>query len=356
MRTTAVAAMVVVSAVAVAAPAAVAAPDVGPLLQEARDVDWRDVIDRAVAGAATTAYEASMVVVTLDADGPGVTEVAVRRADDGSLVVEASDTWLLASSDDGARLLDARDDQLLEVGDVQALPFVPVEVDRRYEVEVAGRARLATGSAVALAFSRDGVLRERLYVDDATDLVVRRETYRPDGEPVRVTALTELRVTDVDAEVMEGRADDWFADRTRVAPHEVEALTDHAWSVPTAVGDGFDLRAGYLVDKGDAVQLVYSDGLYTVSVLEQPGRVDPDALDGAVHEVHEAIPVYRWPGLAPQRVVWSGADHTFTAVSDAPTEVLLSVVADLPHDVAPSMPDRLGRGLSRIGRWVWPFD
>lgn len=355
MRTAAVA-VAAVACVGVAWPAAVAAPDVGPPLREARDVDWRDVVDRAVAGAATTAYEASMVVVTLDADGPAVTEVAVRRADDGSLVVEASEAWLLASSDDGARLLDARDDQLLEVGDVHALPFLPVEVDRRYDVEVAGRARLATGPAVALAFSRDGVLRERLFVDDDTDLVVRRETYRPDGEPVRVTALTDLRVTDVDAEVMDGRPDDAFADRARISPDEVEELTGHAWVVPTAVGDGFDLRAGELVDQGDAVQLVYSDGLYTVSVLEQPGRVDPDALDGAVHEVHASIPVYRWPGMAPQRVVWTGADHTFTAVSDAPIEVLLSVVADLPHDVAPSMPDRLGRGLSRIGRWLWPFD
>lgn len=338
-------------------------PGIGPDLEPVGDLGWREVLDRAVVASLTTSYVASMVVVSLDEDGPAVTEVELHRDRDGDLAVTSSEAWLIARDDTSGMFREEAAGRLLRVGEVESLPFALPEVERLYDLSVVGRGRLATGAAVAVAFERAGVLRERLFVDDETGLVVRRETYDMLGNPVRVTALTEVRISDEHGSAMApgGEAamtpggEAAMGPRTRLSPGEVRALDGHAWDVPTTVGDGFDLRAGFAVEGGAAVQLVYSDGLYTISVLEQPGRPDPDAMDGAVRTVREGVPVYRWPGAEPERMVWAGQDRTFTAVTDAPTDVLLSAVADLPHDRVPSLPTRLGRGLARLAGWLWPF-
>lgn len=335
---------------------AAAAPGDGPHLEPVGDdTTWREVLGRAVT-ATVTGFEASMVVVSIGEDGPGVTEVELRKDTDGSLRVAAADTWLIASEGGSAMFRDETGGDLVRLGQVQSLPFTLPEVRRNYRIDVAGRASLLTGTAVALGFRRGDVLRERLFVDDATGLVVRRETYDGDGAPVRVMALTDLRVTDRDMRTMEAAGDAALGERERLSPSEVRELAGHGWEVPVTVGDGFELRAGFAVDGGAAVQLLYSDGLYTLSVLEQPGRVDPDALRGAVRAEPEGIPVYRWPGVEPERMVWNGGDHTFTAVTDAPADILMAAIDDLPHDRAADLPTRLRRGLSRLGSLLWPFD
>lgn len=345
-----------VVSVSLVVPAAARTPGLGPDLQPVDGPSWEQVIDRSVRASGTTAYEAMMVVVALGPDGPAVTEVELRRGRDGELSVERSEAWLIASDEHATMFRDEQADRLLRIGRIHALPFATAQVDRTYRVEVAGRADLATGPALAVAFSRRGVLRERLFVDRATDLVVRRETYGRDGEPVRVTALTDLEVRDTAMAPMDTDGAERVGPRTPMAPREVAELAGHEWPVPTAVGDAFDLRAGYRLDDEDAVQLVYSDGLYTISVLEQPGHLAGHAVADAAREVHDGIAVYRWVGTEPLRLVWTGDGHTFTAVTDAPMDVMMDVVADLPHDASPSMPSRLGRGLTRLGSWLWPFD
>lgn len=355
-RTVATAALAVaaVSVSLVPGPAGGRTPGAGPDLEPVGDVTWRQVLDRAVA-ATTTGFEASMVVISLGEDGPGVTEVELRKDRDGDLSVAASEAWLIARDESAAMFRDEQAGRLVRLGQVQSLPFTLPEVGHSYDVSVAGRARLLTGPAIAVAFHREGVLRERLFVDDATGLVVRRETHDGLGVPVRVTALTDLRVTTVDVEALDATGGPALGQRTRLSPGEVREMAGHGWEVPTTVGDGFDLRAGFAVDDGAAVQLVYSDGLYTLSVLEQPGSVDAAALDGAVRTHRDGIPIYRWPGAEPERMVWNGHGHTFTAVTDAPSDVLMAAVGDLPHDRVPTLPTRIRRGFARLGHWLWPF-
>lgn len=342
--------------VSLVAPAVARVPGRGPDLHPVGDRSWETVLEQAVRASATTAYEASMVVVSLGPDGPGVTEVEVRRGQDGGLSVEHAEAWLIASDGDATMFRHDQADQLLRIGRIHTLPFTASQVDHNYDVAVIGRAELATGSALVVAFRRRDTLRERLFVDAATDLVVRRETYDRTGEPVRVTALTDLRVRDTAMAPMEAEGAEQVGPRTPVPPGEIARLAGHDWSVPTAVGTGFDLRASYRLDDEDAVQLIYSDGLYTVSVLEQPGHVADHAVADATHDVRGDVAVYRWPGSEPLRLVWTGDGHTFTAVTDAPLDVMMDVVADLPHDASPSMPSRVGRGLARLGTWLWPFD
>ena len=44
-------------------------------------------------------------------------------------------------------------------------------------------------------------------------------------------------------------------------------------SAPETLPDGYQ-RVG-VYQRGDTVQVVYSDGLYDLSVFQQPGRIDP---------------------------------------------------------------------------------
>lgn len=351
---TAAVAVAVVSGWLLPAPVGARAAAEGPQLEPVDDVTWREVLGRAV-DATTTGFEASMVVITLGEDGPGVTEVELRKDADGGLSVAVAEAWLIARDATSTVYRDEDAGQLVRLGQVQSLPFALSEVGRSYDVSVPGRARLMTGPAVAVAFHRDDVLRERLFVDDATGLVVRRETHDGAGDPVRVTALTELRVTDRGMPAMEATGEPSLGPRTRLSPDAVLDIAGHGWQVPTTVGEGFDLRAGFAVDDGAAVQLVYTDGLYTLSVFEQPGRVHVASLDGAVRDDRHGIPVYRWPGAEPERMVWTGDGHTFTAVTDAPPDVLMAAIEDLPHDRAPTTSTRIRRGFARLGAWLWPF-
>jgi hypothetical protein len=319
----------------------------------ATDVSWQEVLDRAVAASDETGFEARMVVVALDDDGPHLTEVAISRGAAGGLQVGRAESWLIGRHGEAAFFHD-RAGRLLRLRDIDRVRFDLAAVTRNYDITLDGRTTLDTGPAFAVRFERDGVLCERLYVDDATGLVVRRETFMG-GAIRRVVALSDLVTTGENLAMPDGPSDDWH-ERQLVADADRAALAATGWRIPDTLPGGFQLESSFRLAAADALQLVYSDGLYTLTVFEQEGDVDRSALTGAVGYTVDGIPVYRWPGAEPERVVWSGDGQTFTAVTDAPMDTLMQAIAGLPHDQAPGLLTRIGRGLHRVGMWLWPFD
>jgi sigma-E factor negative regulatory protein RseB len=102
------------------------------------------------------------------------------------------------------------------------------------------------------------------------------------------------------------------------------------------------------------VHLSYSDGLSTVSVFAQPGRLDPPRTAGLEPATLGGWPVWARSGL-PDQVVWSAAGTVYTVVSDAPAGTLEDVVAALPHEPDPApLLLRLERGASRVISWLDP--
>lgn len=320
----------------------------------ATDVSWRQVLDRAVTATEGTGFEARMVVVALDEDGPHLTEVGISRGAAGALQVGRAESWLIGRDGEAAFFHDDRAGRLLRLRDVDRVRFDLAAVTRNYEVSLDGRTTLDTGPAFAVRFERDGLMRERLYVDEATGFVVRRETFMG-GTIRRVVALTDLVTTGESLAMPDGEADDWH-ERQLVADVDRAALAATGWRIPDPLPGGFELASSFRLAAADALQLVYSDGLYTLTVFEQAGEVDRSALTGAVGYTFDGIPVYRWPGAEPERVVWSGDGQTFTAVTDAPMDTLMQAIGGLPHDSAPGLLTRMGRGLHRVAMWLWPFD
>jgi hypothetical protein len=315
-------------------------------------------LDRAVEAARALRYRGRLTVASFGRGGPQVTTVEVARSADGRLRAERQGAWELGRDEDGSYLRTARTGALLRLGGVEVRAFDRTRFLRNYRVDDGGTSLLDTGPARVLLVRRQGddERAETLHVDDASGLIVRRETRDVDGQPVRVVAFTELEVDPATGLLTPPDATG-EVERVSLAPVERRALVADGIPAHDALPGGFELLDASQVDGADTptVHLVYGDGLYTLSLYVQRGRIADHATEDAT-----ALPlpgggsVWRWPGSEPRRVVWSGDGVTFTALTDAPTGALLTAVAVLPNDPAPSTLRRLARGLARVGDRLLP--
>lgn len=222
-----------------------------------------------------------------------------------------------------------------------------------YSLAVGGSGRCAGRSATIVEARRaDGALAGRFWVDRETGVLLRREVYDA-GRRVRSSAFLDLSVSTSasSAPVLA------IAARTgaeRPATEAVRHLRDAGWYVPEHLPDGF--RLFETRRDGQVLHLAYTDGLSTLSLFAQEGRLGTAALAGFARESVGGRPV--WVRReAPERVVWSGGGVVWTLVSDAPDPAVQAVVAALPRDQAPAggVRARLSRGLGRIGGMLNPF-
>jgi hypothetical protein len=327
-----------------------------------RTDDWRDLLGRAVEAGREHVYEGRLMVVSFEGDGPVIGEVAVAQDGDGSLLTGPSESWMLGHRDGETFLGDHQSSTLLRVGGVERAELSLDRLARKYAVSVEGETvSLSRPAAVVAVRERDGgALRERLHVDVGSGLILRRETYDRRGTPVRLAAFTSLDLAPVRLPPLAG---DWERTveptRAPMPDRGRQILRDAGWVVPEGLPGGFGLVDASAVGEGggSSLHLLFTDGLYTLSVYQQHGRPDGEALraSGARPARVGPVPTYRWPGAEPAVHTWSGGSITFTAVTDAPADALAEALAALPYDQPPSLLDRLERGMLRVAGWVWPF-
>jgi sigma-E factor negative regulatory protein RseB len=153
------------------------------------------------------------------------------------------------------------------------------------------------------------------------------------------------------------------ADATKAWPNvmsagDLDAMRGHGWRCPAELPQSLQLvdarRGGG--DYGGIVHLSYSDGLASVSVFEQRGRLQGDQLDGYRATTVRGRPVYVRDGV-PQRMVWSAHGTVFMVVADASPRTVGDVVVALPHAKdRHGAWQRLNRGLDRVASWFNPFE
>jgi hypothetical protein len=344
--------LVVALSVATSPPATADSDDLSPM-----DPEAGALLERAVARSSEVPHSGGLTVASFGEGGPQITEVTLTRGIDGGMSVADAEGREFGRIDGEAFLRSAS--TLLRLGGIERLPVDLDRLNRKYTVGVGGTSTLDTGDAVSVRVRErsTGVLREVLHLDEESGLVVRRETFAPDGRPLRVVAYTSLQVAT--GPLLAPDEDGLEVEAVSLAARELADLRDRGFVVPEQLPAGYELLGGYEVD-GAAVptlHLVYADGLYTLSVFQQQGQLSRRALEGAT-ELRSADggAVWRWPGSEPRRVIWPGDGLTFTSLTDAPVDELLVVVAGLPIDPPPSILDRLARGISRVGRWLWPLD
>ena len=210
-----------------------------------------------------------------------------------------------------------------------------------------------------------GHVAAKFWVDRDTSLVVQRETFDAHDNTYSKVAYLRLEVGASDPALQTVTA-------TEVQPQGVEQDADRLdqlrsrgwWAQPELPGTLtlYDARevAG---TTGTVLHLSYSDGISTVSVFEQRGRLaggTGTALPAGWHS--ETVPDGRRIVAAdgvPVRAAWQAHDLVVAIIADVPPGTATSVIEALPYGAAPgngtSVMGRVGRGLGRIGRMINPF-
>jgi len=187
-----------------------------------------------------------------------------------------------------------------------------------------------------------GALRERLELDTATSLPLAREQYDEHGAVARALAFETLTVgaTDLPARPVAP------ADH---APRAASASQAAASAAPATLPDGYQRLGVYR--SGDVLQVLYSDGIYDLSVFQQGGRLRLGDLPTSGQRVAVGDTTgmrYAWAG--GEAVVWSAGETVFTAVGDGPLDDVLRAVRSVPPvpDRAPSLLAKLKRACRAV--------
>lgn len=251
-----------------------------------------------------------------------------------------------------------------------------------YSAGLAGSGAVAGEVTDAVELRRaDGSAAARLEVGRASGLVLRRQLFDAAGALLHSSAFTSLALVPAGAVVQvtgsavgggqpaggpltPGDSSDGTtaaAGETPVDDDVLAALRAAGWTAPdelvpglTLVGTRRDATAPAAAAGEAALQLTYSDGLSTVSLFEQRGRLDRAGRAGWQWQQRAGGAVLVRPGL-PERLAWADSGTVFTLVTDLGDDVVDAALASLPRQrAAPGLAHRFTLGLERVGSWVDP--
>jgi len=275
------------------------------------------LLDRAADAADTTSFRGTVVVRWSDGTRTYRQEVTAESANG---LVRVGDT--LRSQTGAAEQFDATSDWSITWGNAEAAA-VP-DPQRKYRLVVTGRESVAGRPAQVIeARTLDGQLRQRTYLDAETNLVLRRDVF--DGTTSRSVEFASIAETSgatgfVHSPVLSGTP----AGRVSDLP---DGMVE-----PVAVASGYRLVGRYRGERG-TYQLFYSDGLFTVSVFQQDGVLDTEAMPEGGRSVRVGgtrATQYTTPMGAV--MVWERDGVVFTALGDAPASDVAAISASVVRD------------------------
>jgi MucB/RseB N-terminal domain len=299
----------------VLAPEQAASSQTGPGVQ---------LLDDARRAAREQDFSGVLEVTWSDSTGEHSSDVFVRSSN-GVLALGEQPRVIV----DGARSFVLGPHGWLAVWSRQTKPDVPPASDK-WELSVRDGPTVAGRPTreVDATDRHHGKIRERLYLDESTSLLLRREQLDARGRSVRAVGFTSIS----------GPPGTFIGALPAGAPHppahstnrQPRVLHDVAapFRAPGGAGDRFRLVGRY-DEAHDTLHLFYSDGLYSVSVFEQKGDLDPTGLPaGAEPRTVDGRDVrqYRTPGGVV--MVWQSGDVVYTTASDAPVDQIDQIVAD----------------------------
>lgn len=119
-----------------------------------------------------------------------------------------------------------------------------------------------------------------------------------------------------------------------------DKVEDMDMDMPTALDGGFELEAVY-AGADDVMAIAYRSGDDSVSVFEQVGRLDTDALSDDMDDMDDVADDTWGVDLDGVHALVVDRDGlVYTLVSEAPLTVLVAMIADLPGGPSPSLLQR----------------
>ena len=305
----------------VAAPVVPAGASDGPL-DEARDVmqqlDFRGRVavrweDSGGQRTASIGVSAGGGVVTIDGPTDAVAS-GTRR------LVRHGDAW-----------------DLLWPGGIAS---APPRMLRKYVVSH-GTGPIVAGRPTKLVEVRHGeAVRERLALDGETGLLLLREQFGSDGRITRQLVFESVEMGSRPPRPPAVSAD--AKPEVRLVTHRLPA----PYVTPMRLAGSYQ-RVG-VYRHADAVHVLYSDGLYGLSVFQQAGRINWGALpagvavrigDGRGHR-------YSWAG--GHVVLWESGSTAWTVVGDGPVDQVVTAARSMPSARSLSTTQRLRQHCRRF--------
>jgi hypothetical protein len=312
MRSRRRAATAVALAVGVTVVAAGLSPGVG-----VADNRWRP-LDDARQAAERTPFLGTLTVQWIDRQGRHSAQLAIRGAGG---VIHIDGAGSVVATADERLVLQSSGWSLVAPGYPSALGPAPPTTSKYVMTSEAGPRVAGRPTLLVDVRTRQGHTDERLYLDSATGLVLRREQL-DGGQPVRIVAFTAIAIGPGSGERTPAGHDN--------RPQSMRPAGLAApFRAPAQLAAGY-LRVGVLRRNG-VVQVVYNDGLHSLSVFEQGGALD----DGHLPPSGEAVSVgkqqgirYNWSG--GQVITWQTGSATYTAVGDGPAGEVLAAAGSVP--------------------------
>ena len=326
-------------------------PGPAPALAKAAGQPTMPLLGQAARACHTTTYAGVEVLGARGAPGSAVSVVNVWHAPGGVTLAEkagaaphlpgdARHIVLPVSSLGGQALVGS-----LMLG---MSPRLAALLSANYRVAAVGWGQVAGRQArVVTATRRDGKLAAKLWLDRATTLPLRQQTFDGRGDVVSEAMFTRLTVGPGAAAKPAGAAPRQWV--TASLPR----LQAQGWPLPGQL-PGHLMLLGVRQDstpEGPVIDLDYSDGLSLVSVFLQRGHLRP-GLAGWSRVVMGGSPVYA-AASGDQAFVWSAQGFVYTVVAAAPPQTVAQAVAALPHGPA-GLLARMRHGLHRLLSWLTP--
>ncbi len=301
------------------------------------------LLETAAAAARTRSWTATQHVTATSGGTPRTTVMHVSHVPGwGSQLGVPSGAGLLAADVLDASLLSV----LAERYDLRVV--APDRCDGRVARVVEARRPGITGH---------GQVAGRFWLDTASGLVLRRDVVGTDGALLRSSWLGDLRIdAGPGPDTLETTEQALRPHGERLSSGALDALAAQGWPVTHVLPGGLELYDARMLPD-DVLQLSYSDGLFTLSLFGQRGELPPTTT--GVRRTVAGGTVWEWPE-EPRRIVWSEHGHTWTLLSDAPSDVVEDTLEALPHGSSAMAQDGIGprvwRGMARVGGWLNPFD
>ena len=283
-----------------------------------------------------------------------------------------STTWWDPSHPDRAHKVVTARPSLLGTGAVGLLV-------RHYSVRTDGSEDVAGRPTTVVAAYRPGTpaadVVARFWLDDESGVVLRREVYDPSGRPTRRSVFLDVDLWPAGGSAAAGAdgagaagagsrpspaaTDDGRPWRTAMDSAAVARMSSYGWDCPRWLPGPLQLvdarRRG---TDAAIVHLSYADGIASISVFQQHGRLEPASVAGYRRTDVDGDPVWVRDSV-PRSVRWSSGGRVYTVLADAPPRTVDRAVVLLHEraDQGEGGPvDRLGRGLDWVASWFNPFE
>lgn len=229
-------------------------------------------------------------------------------------------------------------------------PQMVALIRAHYAVATAGRGWVAGRPARIVLLTRpDGSLAARFWLDQATRLLLRRDTFDTRSQTIGEDVFTGLRIGAVGLAGMPAQGvSEWPA---QLDGNQLAALRAAGWPVPGGMPDGLTLLTARR--SSQVIDLDYSDGVAVVSVFVERGEL-PGNMPGFQEFTVSGNQVYsRDPDQ--RSLSWSANGFVCTVIAEAPSDTVSDVIAAMPHDTQRGFWGRIAHGLKRLGSWANPF-